>query len=111
MAQVAGIARRYMALVGLIALLLWFVVPKALHQVEAAVGHLPMSRADVARAAKHSSGLRREILLGLQKRLQHLPPPTSLIHPAVTATKKALEVLIAIFFVLASAAYWIFERD
>jgi predicted PurR-regulated permease PerM len=33
------------------------------------------------------------------------------VHGAVTIGVKALEVLVGIFFVLATAAYWIFERD
>jgi predicted PurR-regulated permease PerM len=33
------------------------------------------------------------------------------LHPAVEVTLKVFEVLLGLFFVLASAAYWIFERD
>jgi predicted PurR-regulated permease PerM len=33
------------------------------------------------------------------------------LHPAVEITLKAFEILLGIFFVLATAAYWIFERD
>lgn len=35
----------------------------------------------------------------------------STVHPAVEATKRAFEALLGIFFTLAVAAYWIFERD
>jgi predicted PurR-regulated permease PerM len=33
------------------------------------------------------------------------------LHPAVEVTLKVFEVVLGLFFVLASAAYWIFERD
>jgi predicted PurR-regulated permease PerM len=40
-----------------------------------------------------------------------LPSGASLLHPAVTATKTAFEVLVGILFVFAVGAYWIFERE
>jgi predicted PurR-regulated permease PerM len=40
-----------------------------------------------------------------------LPKASHLIHPAVDAGKKALAVLVGVFFTFASAAYWLFERD
>ena len=106
-----GIGLHYLALLGLIALLLWFVVPQALHQIEAAVASAPQSSSELRSAAHHSSGLKRRLLLGLAGELRHLPPATSLIHPALELTRKALEILVGIFFVFASAAYWIFERE
>ena len=51
------------------------------------------------------------VLSRLETRLQHLPQGGSLIHPAVSIGEKALEVLVGIFFILATAAYWLFERD
>jgi len=33
-----------------------------------------------------------------------------LLHPAVEVTLKVFEILLGIFFVPASAGYWIFER-
>jgi predicted PurR-regulated permease PerM len=33
------------------------------------------------------------------------------VHPALSITKTAFEVLVGIFFMFAVAAYWIFERD
>src|SRR6185312_14400698 len=35
----------------------------------------------------------------------------SLVHPAVTYGKVAIEVLVGLFFIFATAAYWLFERD
>jgi predicted PurR-regulated permease PerM len=109
--RIAAVLLHYFALLGLIALFLSFVVPQALDQVGAALGNAPNSRSQIARAAAHSSGIKRDVLLAIDHRLKHLPPASRLIHPVLSITKTALEVLVAIFFVLASAAYWIFERD
>jgi predicted PurR-regulated permease PerM len=106
-----GILLHYVALAALIALALWLIVPQALHQVEAAIGSGPASANELRHAARHSTGIKHELLLGLEKRLRHLPSPTTLLHPALTITAKALELLVGVFFVLASAAYWVLERD
>ena len=106
-----GVGVHYLGLLGLVALFLWFALPRALDQVEAAVGRAPTSGAQLQHAANHSTGIKHEILLGIEKRLKKLPAGTSLIHPALTVTTKAFEGLIGVFFVFASAAYWIFERD
>jgi predicted PurR-regulated permease PerM len=106
-----GVALHYIGFVAAIGLLLWLIVPRALDQVEAALGTLPTSTADVAAAAKKSHGIKHEILLGIQHRLERLPRGANLIHPAVTYGRTALEVLVAIFFTFAVAAYWIFEKE
>jgi len=109
--RVAGVLLHFGAFAAAIALVLWLAVPPAINQVSDAIGSVPTSTADIQRAANHSSGIRHELLVALQKRLKELPSGTGLIHPAVTVTKTALEVLVAIFFTLATAAYWIFERE
>src|SRR3954451_22380130 len=106
-----GVLVHYAVLIGIVALFLWLVVPSATKQVQQAVGSVPTSASDIHKEANHSHGIKREILLGLQKRLDKLPSGRSMIHPAVTVTKTAFEVLIGIFFIFAIAAYWIFERD
>jgi predicted PurR-regulated permease PerM len=106
-----GVALHYAALAGLIALVLWLVVPTAVDQVQAAIGNVPGSRAELHQQARHSSGVRHEILTSIDRWLRSAPSAASLVHPALDMTKKALETLVGIFFVLASAAYWIFERD
>jgi len=102
----AGLAIHYLVLAGLVALFLWLVVPRAVTQVQNALGpdHLK-------HAARTSTGIKHEILVGLQKRLDRLPSGSKLIRPAAEVTKRAFEVMIGIFFTLATAAYWIFERD
>jgi predicted PurR-regulated permease PerM len=102
--RAAGILLHYLVLAGLIALLLWLIVPRAIDQVQTAIGGLPG-------ATKHSSGFKHQLLAGLDQRLRHLPTGEALVHPALTASVKAFEVLIGLFFMLSAAAYWVVERD
>jgi predicted PurR-regulated permease PerM len=95
----AGVLLHYAVLAALLAGFLALLVPIAVHQVEAAI------------AAGGSSGIKRELLLGLDRRLQELPQASSLWHPALTLTLKAIEILTGVFFAFASAAYWLLERD
>jgi predicted PurR-regulated permease PerM len=107
-----GVAIHYLAIAGLVALFLWLVVPRAVTQVgDALGGNVPTSTNDLDRATKHSTGIKHEILSSLQKRLKRLPAAGSVAHASVGVGKAAFEVLIAIFFTFAVAAYWIFERD
>jgi predicted PurR-regulated permease PerM len=106
-----GVLVHYAAVLGLVALLLWLVVPSATSQIQQAIGRVPTSASDLHQQTAHSHGLKHQILLGLQKRLKKLPSGTSLVHPALTVTTRAFEVLVGIFFMFAVAAYWIFERD
>jgi predicted PurR-regulated permease PerM len=108
--RAAGVALHYIGFLVVIGLLLWLIVPRAIDQISEAVGGIPTSTADVAQAAKHSHGIKHEILVGIQKRLQRLPSGTGLVHPAVTYGRTALEILIAVFFTFAVAAYWTFEK-
>jgi predicted PurR-regulated permease PerM len=105
-----GVAIHYVGFLGALALLLWLIVPRAIDQVQAAVGTLPTSASDVAEAAKKSHGIKHEILVGIQHRLDRLPHGTDLIHPAITYGRTALEILVGFFFTFAVAAYWIFEK-
>jgi predicted PurR-regulated permease PerM len=104
--RAVGIALHYLLLLGLFAGLLWIVVPRAIDQVDAAI-----TRSDLGREARQSTGIKHEILVGLQRRLQDLPSGGRLVDPAVEVTKRVFEVALGIFFVLASAAYWIYERE
>jgi predicted PurR-regulated permease PerM len=106
-----GVLVHYVGLAVLVALFLWLVVPRAVTQVNNAIHGVPTSSAQLNKAAKNSTGIKHDILVGLQKRLENLPSASKLVHPAVTITLTAFEILVAIFFVLAAAAYWIFERD
>jgi predicted PurR-regulated permease PerM len=107
----AGILLHYLLLGGLVALFLWLVVPRALDQVQNAIDTVPRTRSDLRTAAQGSSGVRHDLLVGIQRRLEDLPSGSELVRPAAEVTVTAFEVLLGIFFVLATAAYWIFERE
>ncbi|MDX6485203.1 MAG: hypothetical protein QOF43_356 [Gaiellaceae bacterium] len=102
----AGLLIHYLALFGVVAIVLWLFVPRAINQVQQAT-----STSSLHQQAKHSTGIKHDILVGLEKRLKRLPSGTKIVHPAVEVTKTAFEVLVGIFFMFAVAAYWIFERD
>ena len=103
-----GLLLHYLGLVAIVGLFLWLVVPRAIDQVQSALQ--TDTKATIHREATHSTGIRHEILTAVDKRLRNLPKAGDLVHPAVEATKRAFEVLLGIFFTLAVAAYWIFER-
>jgi len=107
----AGVLIHYLALLIVIGVLLWQIVPEAVSQVQQAIGNVPTTHAEIAREARHTSGIKHDLLLALDKRLRNLPSGASLIHPAISIGKKALEALVGIFFTFAVAAYWIFERE
>jgi len=102
----AGIALHYLAIAGVIALLLWLVVPRAVEQVEAAVGSN-----NLREEARQETGWKHDALLALDRWLHDLPTAGNLVDHALDATVLGFEILIGLFFVLASAAYWIFERN
>src|SRR5438874_1752418 len=104
-----GLVVHYLALAGVIALFLWLVVPRAVDQVQHALGG--NTKAQIHHAAQNSKGLKHEVLTAVDKRLRQLPSAGRLFHPALEGRLTAFEVLLGIFFVLATAAYWIFERD
>ena len=106
-----GVGLHYLAIAGALALLLWLVVPRAVDQVSQALGGVPTSRAELNRQAKHSKGIKHQVLVAVQKRLTKLPKAGSVFHGAVAVGFKAFELLIGIVFVFATAAYWIFERE
>jgi predicted PurR-regulated permease PerM len=101
-----GVGIHYLVLFGLVALFLWLVVPRAVTQVQHA-----LDKDRIRHAARTSTGIKHDILTGLDKRLRRLPSGGKLVRPAAEVTKRAFEVLVGIFFVFATAAYWIFERD
>jgi predicted PurR-regulated permease PerM len=106
-----GIALHYVGLFGLVTLLLWLAVPRALDQIQNALGDLPETRSEIGEEARESSGVRREVLEGVQKRLEDLPSGSELVDPALEFGLLGVEIAVGIFFVLATAAYWIFERE
>lgn len=103
-----GIGFHYVGLAVVVGLLLWFVIPRAVDQIQEAV---PTSSSELEEEASQSTGIKERILRGVQDRLDDLPSGEEVIDPAVTITVTAFEVLLGIVFTLACAAYWIFERE
>jgi predicted PurR-regulated permease PerM len=101
-----GILAHYAALAGLLALLLWLVVPRAIDQIQRAT-----SSDRLESQARETSGVHHDVLVSVQNRLEDLPSGAELVDPALELTLTAFKIFIGFFFVLAAAAYWIFERD
>ena len=107
-----GVALHYLAFVGVFALLLWLVVPRALDQVARALGgNVPTSQEELQNATERTTGITHTVLLHVQNWLEDLPGPGGLVDPALHWTQLGLKIGFGIFFTLAAAAYWIFERD
>jgi predicted PurR-regulated permease PerM len=101
-----GIGLHYLAVAVLLGLLLWLVVPIALDQVQAAIG------TDTLRSeAREQEGWKHDALVSLDRWLRELPKTDEVVGTALEATRLGIEILVGIFFVFASAAYWIFERN
>ncbi|MBA2360186.1 MAG: AI-2E family transporter [Actinobacteria bacterium] len=96
----AGVLLHYAVLFGLLGLLLWAVVPRAVNQVQKAIGD-----------SKDEAGAKGELLDWLNSRLERLPRPEEIVDPALEITLVGVEIAVGLLFVLATAAYWIFERD
>ena len=108
----AGVLLHYFVLAGIVGLSLWAVVPRAIDQIELALGgEVPTSSEEVAAAARDSTGLKKDVLEAARDWLERLPSGEQFVDPALELTLITVEIFIGMFFVLASAAYWIFERD
>ena len=99
----AGVLIHYATLIAVVGLFLYLLVPRATDQVHDAIRNLPHAKA-------HSTGIKHSILVWLDSHLKHLPSGSKLFHVGTQIGKKAFETVIGIFFTLAVAAYWIFER-
>jgi predicted PurR-regulated permease PerM len=107
--RAVGIGLHYAALVGLIALVVWFAAPRAVSQVQNALGELPQTRAQLEQEARKSDGLKHDFLVGLERRLSRVQAGDLASH-AVELTRGAVEAIVGVFFVFAAAAYWLSER-
>jgi predicted PurR-regulated permease PerM len=109
--RAVGLTLHYAVFAGLIALALWFAVPRALNQVTGAIENLPQTRRAIGVEAKQSSGIKQDILLSVQRRLKEVPSGHALFTTLKTIGMTAFEIGVGIFFVFAVAGYWIFERE
>jgi len=98
-----GVLLHYAVLAGLVALFLSFVVPRLVTEVQAAI--------DAAHSHPGVHGVKGRLLDALQRRLNELPHAEGLWRAALTAGEEAVKVLVGVLFTLATAAYWVFERD
>lgn len=96
----AGVLLHYAVLFGLLGLLLWAVVPRAVKQVQKAIGD-----------SEGETGVKGELLGWLDRRLERLPRPEEIVDPALEITLVGVEIGVGLLFIFATAAYWIFERD
>jgi predicted PurR-regulated permease PerM len=97
-----GVLLHYAVLLGVVAEALWLVVPAALDQVQSALG----PEHGLRQEAQGSTGIKRDLLLSLDRRLQDLPSGSKIIDPALEYGRTAFEAVIGTFFVFATAAYW-----
>jgi predicted PurR-regulated permease PerM len=104
-----GLLLHYLTLAALVGLFLWVVVPRAIDQVQSALRG--DTQAQIHREAAKSKGIKHELLTAIDKRLRDLPKAHDLFPRAAEVTRKAFEIVLGMLFVLASAAYWIFERE
>ena len=102
----AGIVLHYLVVAAVVALLLWLLVPRAITQIEAAVGS-----DNLREQASDQTGWKHDALLALNRWLNDLPTAGNLVGHALDATVLGFEILVGLFFVLAAAAYWVFERN
>ena len=101
-----GLAIHYVALIAVAALLVAAAVPVAVTQVTEAV---PEQQSQLQEAAREETGFRHDVLIGIRDALEGLPSADQLVNPELGLL--GVEIAVGILFVLASAAYWIFERD
>ena len=83
-----GIAVHYLALSAIVGLLLLFAVPRALSEVQGAISSLPETRSQIHGQASQSTGLKREVLTGLERRLAELPSRDKLVEPGVEINER-----------------------
>jgi len=74
-----GLLIPYVALIGLIALALWIVVPRAVDQVQNALGGT--TKAQIHEEAKQSKGIKHDVLTALDNRLSRVPTTERVAPP------------------------------
>jgi predicted PurR-regulated permease PerM len=100
--RAVAVAVHFAVAVGVVALVLWLVVPVALDQTQQALEGKPERGVDGA-----FESIRDQVLVTLQRQLLDL----SSGGQAVSAVIDTLTVFAGIAFVVAATAYWLFERD
>jgi len=104
--QSVSILLFFVLILGLFGVFIWLAVPPAIREVGQALSHPGPSGSSL----RHSTGIRHDVLVWLDKNLHHLPSG-SIIHPVATYGQKATKAAVAFLFLLAATWYWISERD
>ena len=97
----------FVLVLGLIGVFFWLAVPPALHQLEQALAQSSAHGATV----NHSTGVRHDVLVWVDKQLHGLPSGGAIFHPVASYGRKATDAVVGVFFTLAATWYWISERD
>ena len=100
-----GLLAHFAVLIALVALLLWLVVPIVLDQTQQALADAPRQDAGVDRGLAYS--IREQALNSLESKLGEISQPDK----ALSTLVGTLAALAGVAFTLASAAYWVVERD
>ena len=90
---------------GLVALLLWLIVPIAFEQAQQALADVPRHDAATDHGLLYS--VRKQTLSSLESRLSEISEPST----ALSTLVGTLAALAGVAFTLAAAAYWVVERD
>lgn len=85
----------------------WFAIPPAVHEVQQALSQRAVDGVTV----RHSTGIRHDVLVWLNRQLTDLPSGSALIHPVAAYGHKATDAIAAVLFTLAATWYWVAERD
>ena len=90
---------------GLVALLLWLIVPVVFEQAQHALADAPQHNAATEHGLVYS--VREQALSALESKLSEISEPNT----ALSTFVGTLTALAGVAFTLAAAAYWVVERD
>jgi len=97
----------FVTVLGILGVFIWLAVPPAVHEVGQALAQPGPSGGEI----RHSTGIRHDLLVWLDRSLHNLPSGEKILHPVATYGHKATHWIVAVFFLLAATWYWISERD
>ncbi len=100
-----GLAGHFVLVFGVVALLLWLVIPVVFDQAQHALADVPRHGASTDQGLLHS--VREEALTALESKLSEISEPDT----ALSTLVGTLAALAGVAFTLAAAAYWVIERD
>jgi predicted PurR-regulated permease PerM len=100
-----GLVGHFALLLGLVALLLWLIVPIVFEQAQQALADVPREGATADQGLLHS--VREQALSALESKLAKISEPDA----ALSTLVGTLAALAGIAFTVAAAAYWVIERN